>query len=100
MTGVLQRLVGRATGELSAGLRPRLPSRFESGIRETGFQEIHAEEPAPRAAAPPAQPDPDTRRATPPPAIPPPHPNPARRETPAPPGHRSPPPAPTPAPAP
>ena len=57
MTGVLQRLIGRATGELSAGLRPRLPSRFESGTRETGMQEIHAEDTAPRAAAPPDQPD-------------------------------------------
>ena len=62
MTGVLQRLIGRATGELSAGLRPRLPSRFESGIRETGIQEILAEDTAPRATAPLEQPDSNTDR--------------------------------------
>ncbi|MFA0811103.1 hypothetical protein [Microbulbifer epialgicus] len=44
MSGVLQRLVGRATGDVSAGLRPRLPSRFETNGREYSFREIHTEE--------------------------------------------------------
>jgi hypothetical protein len=53
MNEALQRLVGQASGDLSAGLRPRLPSRFESGIRETGFQETQAEQ-SPRPTPTPA----------------------------------------------
>lgn len=59
MSAALQRLAGRATGALTGGLRPRLPSRFETVIREPGLQEIHAEvasraapTPSPLAAGP------------------------------------------------
>jgi hypothetical protein len=62
MSGVLQRLIGRATGEVSTGLRPRLPSRFETGIRDTGLLEIHAEEHTRPTSAPSAQPEPTAPR--------------------------------------
>jgi hypothetical protein len=43
---VLHRLIGRANGAASGGLRPRLPSPFEAGFQSGGFTEIHAETPA------------------------------------------------------
>jgi hypothetical protein len=52
MSAALQRLVARATGALTAGMRPRLASRFETGIREAGPQEIHAEVAAETAPTP------------------------------------------------
>lgn len=52
MSDVLQRLVGRATGEVAGGLRPRRPSRFESTLRETARVAVNAEAGAPPAAAP------------------------------------------------
>lgn len=52
MSAALQRLVARATGALADGLRPHLASRFETGIREAGLQETHAEVPV-RSAPPP-----------------------------------------------
>jgi len=67
VNGVLQRLVGRAMGEASGNLRPRLPSRFEASLHATGWQDIHAAVPtasepsaglAPRAAQPALRPAP------------------------------------------
>lgn len=64
MNEVLQRLVGRATGDSFAGLRPRLPSRFESGIRETGFQERYAEQSAHPTPAPSTESEEEDPRPT------------------------------------
>lgn len=66
MSGVLQRLVGRATGQVSEGLQPRLPARFESATREPGLNEIRSEEspaPSPPAASEPEVSTPLSRRA-------------------------------------
>ncbi|WP_157935884.1 hypothetical protein [Paracoccus zhejiangensis] len=48
MSGILQRLVGRATGAETPGLRPRLPGRFEGGAGELGFREVADEVVAPQ----------------------------------------------------
>jgi hypothetical protein len=63
MSDVLVRLLGRATGEAQAGLRPRVPTLFERGFAETGFLESAAvvladrppPEPAVEATAAPAR---------------------------------------------
>lgn len=46
MSSVLTQLVGRATGAVVPGLRPRLPSLFEPGLRAAGFAEQAVEIPA------------------------------------------------------
>jgi hypothetical protein len=56
MSGVLTRLVGRATGTQVPGLRPRLPALFEGDARSAGFLEVAAESPAPPANAETAEP--------------------------------------------
>ena len=43
MSAVLQRLVGRATGAVIGGLRPRVPSLFEAGSREAGLRETQVD---------------------------------------------------------
>ncbi|WP_299844398.1 hypothetical protein [uncultured Paracoccus sp.] len=48
MSGVLQRLVARATGAETPGLRPRLPGMFEGGAGALGFREIADEVVAPQ----------------------------------------------------
>lgn len=51
MSGVLQRLVARATGAERAGVQARLPARFEAGgMAEDGFSERVDEVAAPRRA--------------------------------------------------
>lgn len=95
MSGVFQRMIGRATGAAPSGLRPRLPSRFETDLSEGGFAETAAEIPATAAPDAPEAVRPDAprqRRATrpaptPPEAAPttPPEPHRAVRPAPAPP---------------
>lgn len=42
MSSVLRRLIRRASGESSTGLRPRRPARFESGF-DSALHEVHIE---------------------------------------------------------
>lgn len=46
MSGILAQLVGRATGAVAPGLRPRLPSRFELGLPAAGFSDEATDIPA------------------------------------------------------
>jgi len=55
MSGVLQRLVDRASGSATPGLRPRLPARFETAATESWPGELHREMPAQPGPASPAQ---------------------------------------------
>lgn len=64
MAGAFQRLVARATGAPAAGLRPRLPTVFETSGAQQGFEEIQQETsvstptpPRPLRAEPPSSPE-------------------------------------------
>lgn len=65
MAGAFQRLIARATGAPTSGLRPRLPTLFEGSVGQNGFEVIQHETPVSEPAHPQTQQAPRARATAP-----------------------------------